>query len=128
MPIELDATGPADPLPAQAEVVVVGGGIAGVATALELAERGRRVVLCEKGVIAGEQSGRNWGWCRSMGRDPRELPLMLASLELWRGVDTRIGAETGFRQTGTLYSCPDEAAFAKRWAKESSRYPKSWMR
>ncbi len=45
---------------------VIGGGIAGVATALELAERGIDVVLLEKGEIAAEQSSRNWGWCRQM--------------------------------------------------------------
>ena len=59
----------ADP-PAQADVVVIGGGIAGVATALYLAEAGRRFFLCENGRIAGEQSSRNWGWVRQQGRDP----------------------------------------------------------
>ena len=39
-------------LPAAADVVVIGGGIIGVSTALFLAERGVSVVLCEKGDIA----------------------------------------------------------------------------
>ena len=34
-------------LPSEADVVVVGGGIIGTTTALELAERGHKVVLCE---------------------------------------------------------------------------------
>ena len=42
-------------------------------------------MLCEKGDIGGEQSSRNWGWCRKMGRDAREIPLALESLRLWRG-------------------------------------------
>ena len=66
-------------LPERSAVVVIGGGIIGVATALELAERGIDVTLCEKGEIAAEQSSRNWGWCRQMGRDPREIPLILES-------------------------------------------------
>ena len=45
----------------QARVVVIGGGIVGTSAALALAERGISVVLCEKGRIGGEQSGRNWG-------------------------------------------------------------------
>ena len=48
-------------LPKCATVAIIGGGIIGVATALELAERGVDVVLFEKGGIAAEQSSRNWG-------------------------------------------------------------------
>jgi glycine/D-amino acid oxidase-like deaminating enzyme len=116
MAAEVDAVTPDPVQPASADVVIVGGGIIGVAAALFLAERGVSTVLCEKGVIAGEQSSRNWGWCRTMGRDPRELPLAMESLRLWRGMNERVGAETGFRQCGTLYICPDEAAYAKREA------------
>ena len=43
-------------LPKQAAVCVIGGGVAGVTTALELAERGIDVVVLEKGEIAAEQS------------------------------------------------------------------------
>src|SRR3954449_12718677 len=102
--------------PTETRVVVVGGGIIGVCTAFFLARKGVPVVVCEKGVIAGEQSSRNWGWCRTMGRDPRELPLAIESLKLWRGLNQRIGDETGFRQIGTLYICPDEEAYRKREA------------
>ena len=41
------------PHPAQADVVVIGGGVAGVSTAYYLAKRGVRVVLCEKGAGRG---------------------------------------------------------------------------
>src|ERR1700748_1848443 len=87
-------------VPAKADVVVIGGGIVGASTALELAERGVSVVLCEKGAIACEQSSRNWGWVRKMGRDPRELPLIVESLRLWEGLNARVGGETGFRRSG----------------------------
>ncbi len=107
-PVESDST-----LPASADVVVIGGGIAGTSTALELAERGIDVVLCEKGEIACEQSSRNWGWCRQMGRDPREIPLILESLRLWRNMNTRVGAETGFTECGILYLCETEEKLAK---------------
>ena len=64
-------------IPSRAGVVIIGGGIVGVSTAWFLARHGVDVVLCEKGHIAGEQSGRNWGWVRQQGRDPRELPMMI---------------------------------------------------
>ncbi|RVL90304.1 FAD-dependent oxidoreductase, partial [Sinorhizobium meliloti] len=70
-------------LPGSADVVIIGGGIIGVSTALFLAERGVEVVLCEKGVLGGEQSSRNWGWVRVMGRDRREIPLAMEALQIW---------------------------------------------
>ena len=61
-----------DSIPASADVVIIGGGIVGVSTAWFLAKQGVDVVLCEKGHIAGEQSGRNWGWVRQQLRDAEE--------------------------------------------------------
>ncbi len=60
-------------LPPRAEIVIIGGGIIGTSTALFLAQQGVSTVLVEKGHVAGEQSSRNWGWCRKMVRDPREI-------------------------------------------------------
>src|SRR6478735_53360 len=71
-PVESD-----ERIPDHAAVVVIGGGTIGTSTALALAEKGIDVVLCEKGEIAAEQSSRNWGWCRTQGRDPREIQLSL---------------------------------------------------
>jgi glycine/D-amino acid oxidase-like deaminating enzyme len=100
-------------LPDRADVVVIGGGIIGVSTALFLARRGVSVALCEKGIIGGEQSSRNWGWCRQMGRDHRELPLIVESLRLWREMDALVGQETGFRQCGILYLGETETDLAR---------------
>jgi glycine/D-amino acid oxidase-like deaminating enzyme len=100
---------PSDPEPPErVRVVVIGGGIIGVTTALFLAEKGHSVALCEKGRIGGEQSSRNWGWCRTMGRDIAEIPLAQESLRLWRGMNERTGRETGYRQPGIMYLCENE--------------------
>ena len=105
-------------LPGSADVVVIGGGIAGITAALYLAEAGVRVVVCEKGVVAGEQSSRNWGWVRQMGRDPAEMPLTMESLRLWRGLDAHFGIDTGFRETGITYvgRTPREISELTEWA------------
>lgn len=111
-------------LPEKVDVVVVGGGIVGASTALSLAEAGVSVLLCEKGLIGAEQSGRNWGWVRQMGRDPSEIPLAIESLRLWRGMNARVGAETGFRQTGITYLCANarEVAAYEAWLEQASTY------
>ena len=101
-------------LPRRASVCVIGGGIAGVSTALELAERGIDVVLLEKGEIAAEQSSRNWGWCRQMGRDAREIPLIRVSLSIWDGMNRRVEGETGFTRCGILYMCETEQQIAAK--------------
>ena len=45
----------------RAETAIVGGGLAGLATALSLAERGRTAVLIEARTIGAGASGRNGG-------------------------------------------------------------------
>jgi glycine/D-amino acid oxidase-like deaminating enzyme len=125
MPIPiLDSVPSSDTLPLAAEVVIIGGGIIGVSAALGLAERRVSVVLCEKGMIGAEQSGRNWGWCRKQGRDPRELPLMLESMRLWGRLAERVGTDVGFRQTGILYlaSTASELASYEAWLEEARPY------
>jgi glycine/D-amino acid oxidase-like deaminating enzyme len=111
-------------LPERATVVVIGGGIIGVTTALFLTEKGYSVALCEKGRIGGEQSSRNWGWCRTMGRDFSEIPLAMESLRLWRGMNERTGRETGFRQAGIMYLCENEKEVAAQeaWLDQAKLY------
>ena len=109
-PLEIVASDPA--LPEAAAVVVVGAGIVGTAAAYALARKGHSVALLEKGVVAGEQSSRNWGWCRLMNRDEREIPLMQASLSMWDGLAGEVGADLGFRRHGLVYVTRDPAELA----------------
>lgn len=99
-------------LPDRVDVVIIGGGIIGVSTARALAAKGLSVAVCEKGYIAGEQSSRNWGWCRATHRDLRELELSLESLKLWRRIDAELGIDTGYRGCGILYAAADARALA----------------
>ena len=106
-----------NPMPSSADVVIVGGGIVGVSTAYFLARKGVSVALFEKGRIAGEQSGRNWGWVRQQGRSPIELPLMMQSLGVWQGLSAELGEDVGFRQSGSLYlaETPTELEALAEW-------------
>ncbi len=111
-------------LPARVDVVVIGGGIVGASTAFFLAQKGFSVALCEKGQIASEQSSRNWGFCRQQGRDPRELPLIIESMHIWRTIDRTVEGDTGFRQAGVVYVAEDEkeAVAQERWLEYARPY------
>ncbi len=100
-------------LPAKTQIAIIGGGIIGVSTAIYLAQRGIPVTLLEKGVIAGEQSSRNWGWCRHTGRDSREMPLIVESMKQWAQMNALTGRETGFRTTGIAFAAEKEENLEK---------------
>lgn len=89
--------------PRESEVVVIGGGVIGVCTALFLVRAGKQVTLLEKGRIAAEQSSRNWGWIRQQGRDPAELPIMVEAAKLWRELAPQLDRDIGLKQTGVTY-------------------------
>ncbi|SLM62511.1 D-amino acid dehydrogenase small subunit [Dickeya aquatica] len=124
MPAPIRYVQDSNPLPAQVDVVVIGAGIAGTAAAYELAKKGVSVLLLEKGLVGGEQSSRNWGWCRQQNRDERELPLIIYALRRWEELQQETGEDLGFRRSGLLYTTRDQAeidAWA-RWGKMAKAY------
>lgn len=124
MDLVIDSVEASAELPKRASVVVIGGGIIGVSTALWLAQKGVQVLLCEKGEIGHEQSGRNWGWVRVMGRDRAEIPLGLESLRLWRDMNRTVEGETGFRQAGIVYvsDTPEELKKHEEWLEHAKMF------
>lgn len=112
-----------DKLPERADAVVIGGGIVGVSTAYFLAKRGLSVAILEKGYIGGEQSSRNWGWCRQQNRDVRELPLSALALRLWEEMQRDIGRDLGFRRCGLYYATDNVQQLAtwEEWGKQYGR-------
>ena len=111
-------------IPADADVVVIGGGIVGVSTAWFLAKQGVRVVLCEKGHIAGEQSGRNWGWVRVQGRDEREIPMMQEALRIWDSFKEETGEDVGFTRQGCFFTAQNDKEMRsfEEWVRTADEY------
>ena len=103
MPQLLDTIDTDQDLPRRTGVVVIGAGVIGISTALSLAEKGVAVTVLEKGHVGAEQSSRNWGWCRTTGRDLAEVPLAMESVRLWDRMAARVGADVGFRRAGVAY-------------------------
>jgi glycine/D-amino acid oxidase-like deaminating enzyme len=100
-------------MPRDADVVVVGAGIIGCASAYYLARRGVRVVVVERGAVPGEQSRKNWGFVRQQGRDPSEMPLVMEANRMWRGLERELGADLEWVAGGNLALAADEARMAR---------------
>jgi sarcosine oxidase subunit beta len=83
-------------------VVIIGGGISGVAAAYELARNGVAVTLLEREELASMASGWTLAGVRQSGRHPAELPLAAAAVARWTNLDRELEADTEYRQNGNL--------------------------
>jgi sarcosine oxidase subunit beta len=84
------------------QVVIIGGGISGTATAYELARNGIGVTLLERGDLASMASGWTLAGVRQSGRHPAELPLAAAAVARWQHLDEELEGETEYRRQGNL--------------------------
>ncbi|HEV6952492.1 MAG TPA: FAD-binding oxidoreductase [Promicromonospora sp.] len=100
------------PLPAQAEVVVVGGGAIGASVAFHLAEDGADVLLLEADELASGSSGKPIGGVRAQFSDPANIDLGRRSLELYEDFAHRPGTDIGLEQPGYLFLLPEPADVA----------------
>lgn len=94
------------------DTVVIGGGIVGLSTALVLARAGTSVTLLEARQIAAMASGWTLGGVRQSGRDPAELPLARAAVEMWQSMSDDLGSDVEYRQRGNLRLARTEAEVA----------------
>lgn len=99
--------------PKTADIVIIGGGIVGVATAYYLAKSGRKnVVLLEKDTVCSGSTGRCAAGLRAQWSLEIELRMALACLDTFEHLDEELGMPTGFCQNGYLLVAYRE----KEWA------------
>ena len=87
-----------------AEVIIIGGGVIGCATAYYLAKEGTSVIVLEgSDHIGNGGSNRNGGGVRQSGRDPRELPLAMYGIRtLWPHLAEELETDCEYHQDGNL--------------------------
>jgi len=85
-----------------APVVIIGAGLHGCSAALQLARRGVPALVLEKNYAGRHASGVNAGGVRTLGRDLAEVPLALASRELWHRIGDLVDDDCGYEQHGQV--------------------------
>ena len=95
---------------ASSDVVVVGGGLIGLLTACELAERGARVVVLEKDDVGFEQSGRSVAAVNLPGGRPgsQTASMLRVSAEEWSTFEDRWGCVIDLNSDGWHIVIADE--------------------
>lgn len=101
---------PACPLPAAANIVILGGGIMGTSIAFHLAEAGvKDIVLVERHALGSGSSAKPLGGVRATFSDPGNITLGQRSLEAYERFGEKFKTDIGLRQVGYLFLCRNEA-------------------
>jgi glycine/D-amino acid oxidase-like deaminating enzyme len=111
-------------------VVVIGGGVLGMAAAADLARRGVATTVVTQGPLADGASGRSLSWLNSAGQRSRAYhDLRLAGIDRYRGwAERRPEASRYLRFTGGLTWADPGESYRPRFEHESSLgYPSRWL-
>jgi len=84
------------------DVGIIGGGIIGCAVAYYLSKVGASVIVLEKNHICSGASGANQGGMPFQIFDPKTLPLLSASCELYRGLSEELRFDIEYRENGSI--------------------------
>lgn len=98
-------------------VVIIGGGIVGMASAYRLARDGVDVTVCERSKPGAGSTERALGGIRAQFSTPGNIALSQHAMAVWERFEDAFGIDIGFRQHGYLFLTDDEStaeAFERR--------------
>lgn len=105
----------------KSQIAVLGGGIIGVSTAVQLLRRGANVTLITEGELASGASGRSLSWLNSAGtRSPEYHALRMAGIDRYRTLFAQGPSREWLQFGGGVYWGDDAAATAARHEYERS--------
>lgn len=105
------------------DVIVLGGGLMGTASAFFLARRGARVTLIEQHRIGTGATVASFGNIRRTGRYLPQLPLAHRARALWGQASDMLGRDVEFRDTGHLRLIFDDESLSDMRAFASAARP-----
>ncbi|MFW2439660.1 MAG: NAD(P)/FAD-dependent oxidoreductase [Arenicellales bacterium] len=75
------------------DVLIIGGGLMGFSTALQLAKCGTRCIVLDKDSPGRHASGVNAGGLRQLNRHQSEIPLSVAAAEMWHNIESLLDSD-----------------------------------
>ncbi|WP_416838074.1 NAD(P)/FAD-dependent oxidoreductase [Haloferax sp. DFSO52] len=84
-------------------VLIVGGGVVGLACAHALTDRGASVTVCEAGSLGGGSTGRAAGGIRTQFSTRVNVELSLSSIPVWESFADEFGVDIDYRRPGYLF-------------------------
>jgi len=90
-------------------VVVIGGGIIGLASAYYLAQRGAEVTVLEKSSTGAGNTGRANGGIRAQFTSPVSSSLSKESIAVWESFEEDFGVDIEYRRPGYLFLARTES-------------------
>jgi sarcosine oxidase subunit beta len=90
-------------------VVIVGGGIVGLASATYLARRGADVTVCERRSLGAGSTERSAGGIRAQFSTRVNVELSVAAMDVWESFESAFGVDIAYRRAGYLFCAREEA-------------------
>jgi sarcosine oxidase subunit beta len=90
------------------DATIIGAGIMGCTTALELSKRGLRVAVLEKSSIGAGSTGKSSAIIRQHYSNPTTIRMALYSLRVFQNFKQEVSGESGFSRTGFLVLTPEK--------------------
>ncbi len=95
------------------DVLIIGGGLMGTSTALQLAMRGCKSIVLDKDSPGRHASGVNAGGLRQLNRAPEEIPLAIEAAKIWRKITDLVDSDCDARFPGQIRVAENEGDLEK---------------
>ncbi|MFQ3237172.1 MAG: sarcosine oxidase subunit beta, partial [Paraglaciecola sp.] len=86
----------------KSEVIIIGGGLMGLSTAVHLGLRGVKATVLEKDSPGRHASGVNAGGLRQLNRHMDEIPLTIAAADIWKNIRSLVDSDCDVQFNGQL--------------------------
>ncbi|MGH9503513.1 MAG: NAD(P)/FAD-dependent oxidoreductase [Terriglobales bacterium] len=95
------------------DVAVIGAGIVGAACADDCARQGLRVIVVDRGLIAGGATATGMGHIVVMNDSEAQFALTRYSQQLWQQLRPELPADAEYEQCGTIWVAADDDEMAE---------------